>query len=106
MATAHATNCRPGYHSFRKHLKELESVVTDPGGLAVQLYSIGLIDRVAKQRASLPSVTQLERSRDLLQKLEDKIEFSEAAFDEFLSILDHDPTMEDVCKILRASRGN
>ena len=72
----------------------------------MELYSIGLIDRVTKQRASLPSVTQLERSRDLLQTLEDKIEFSEAAFHKFLSILDHNPTMEDVCKRLRASRGN
>ena len=96
----------PGYLSFLKHLKELESAVTDPGGLAVELYSNGLIDRVTRQRASLVSVTQLERSRELLQKLEDKIESEEAAFEKFLSILVRDPTFEDVCTKLRATRGN
>ena len=97
---------RPGYLSFLKHLKELESAVTDPGGLAVELYSNGLIDRVTRQRASLVSVTQLERSRELLQKLEDKIQSEEAAFEKFLSILVQDPTFEDICTKLRATRGN
>ena len=97
--------CRPGYRSFRKHLKELESAVTDPGGLAVQLYCNGLIDQVVRQRASLTSVTQLERSRELLQKLEDKIKSDEGIFDTFLSILAPNPTMEDICTKLRATRG-
>ena len=101
-----STCSRPGYGSFLKHLKELESAVTDPGGLAVELYSNGLIDRVTRQRASLVSVTQLERSRELLQKLEDKIESEEAAFEKFLSILVRNPTFEDVCTKLRATRGN
>ena len=101
-----STRSRPGYLSFLKHLKEMESAVTDPGGLAVQLYSNGLIDRVTRQRASLVSVTQLERSRELLQKLEDKIESQEAVFEKFLSILVRYPTFEDVCTKLRAIRGN
>ena len=101
-----STCSRPGYLSFLKHLKELESAVTDPGGLAVELYSNSLIDRVTRQRASLASVTQLERSRELLQKWEDKIETKEAAFEKFLSILVRDPTFEDVCTKLRATRGN
>ena len=97
--------CRPGHRSLLKHLKELELAVTDPGGLAVQLYSNGLIDQMTRQKASLTSVTQLERSRELLQKLEDKIESDEAIFDGFLSILAGDPTMEDICTKLRATRG-
>ena len=97
---------RPGFLSFLTHLKELESAVTDPGGLAVQLYSIGLIDRVSRQRASLASVTTLERSRELLQKLEDKIEADDAVFDKFLSILKRDPTMEDLWEKLSAERGS
>ena len=60
MATSRS---RPGHHSFRRHLSELELAVTDPGRLAVELYSIGLIDRVARQRASLGSVVSVERSR-------------------------------------------
>ncbi|CAI8029659.1 hypothetical protein GBAR_LOCUS16830 [Geodia barretti] len=99
-----ATCSRPGYLSFLKHLKELESAVTDPGGLAVELYSNGLIDRVTRQRASLVSVTQLERSRELLQKLEDKIESEESVFDLLISILVKHPTMEDICTKLKTTR--
>ena len=79
--------------------------MTDPGGLAIQLYSKGLIDQVALQRASLTSVTRLERSRELLQKLEDKVKSDKAIFYDFLSILTGDPTMEDICTKLRATSG-
>ena len=72
----------------------------------MELYSNGLIDRVTRQRASLASVTQLERSRELLQKLEDKIKSEEAAFEKFLSILVRDPTFEDISTKLRDTRGN
>ena len=101
-----STCSRPGYLSFLKHLKELESAVTDPGGLAVELYSNGLIDKVAKERASLISLAPVERSRELRQKLEDRIEPQEAVFEKFLSILVRDPTFEDLCTKLRATRGN
>ena len=77
---------RPSHHSFRGHLSELELAVTDPGRLAVALYSIGLVDRVARQRASLGSVVSVERSRELLQTLESKIEQDEGNFGKFLSI--------------------
>ena len=96
----------PGYRSFLKHLKELESAVTDPGGLAVQLYSNGLIDKVAKERASIIALAPTERSRELLQKLDDKIKSQEEAFEQFLSILVREPTFEDICTKLRATRGN
>ena len=80
-------------------------MVTDPGGLAVELYSNGLIEKVARERASLATVAPLERSRELLQKLENRIESEGAAFDKFLSILGQDPTMEDICTKLRTSQG-
>ena len=71
----------------------------------MELYSIGLVDRVARQRASLGSVVSVERSRELLQTLESKIEQDEGNFDKFLSILDRNPTMKDVCEKMRATRG-
>ena len=104
MATS-LMRSRPGHHSFRGHLSELESAVTDPGRLAVELYSIGLVDRVARQRASLGSVVSVERSRELLLSLESKIEQDEGNFDKFLSILDRNPTMEDICEKMRVTRG-
>ena len=92
--------------SLRKHVNALERAITDPGGLATSLYQEGLIDRLAWQRAlNTPSLAVPERSRELLQKVEVKIENEEAAFDKFLSILSRDPSMEDICKRLRATKG-
>ena len=71
----------------------------------MELYSIGLVDIVARQRASLGSVVSVERSRELLQTLESKIEQDEGNFDKFLSILDRNPTMEDICEKMRVTKG-
>ena len=83
----------------------LRTAITDPGGLALELYSKGLIDNLTLQRMNIFLLAPLERSRELLQKLEVKIKENEEAFDTFLSILDPDPTMEDICRELRATRG-
>ena len=97
----------PSHRSLLSHLKALETAITDPGGLATSLYQEGLIDRLARQRAdNTPSLAVLERSRELLQKVEVKIKQEEAAFDTFISILSRDPSMEDICRQLKATRGN
>ena len=93
------------HRAFIEHLKTLETEITDPEGLASALYSKALIDRLAWHTASNRSATKLERSRELLQKLEVKIQEDEGAFYTFLSILDPDPTKEDICRDLRATRG-
>ena len=81
------------------------TAITDPRGLAVELYSKGLIDNLTLQRMNISLLAQLERSQELLQKLEVKIAENKKAFDTFLSILDPHPTMEDICRDLRATRG-
>ena len=97
---------RRSLRSFRKHLKALETAITDPGGLATSLYHEGLIDRLAWQRAdNTPSLAVQERTRELLQKMEVKMETNKEAFDIFLSILSKDPSMEDMCGMLKATRG-
>ena len=99
-----AGRCR-SHRSIRTHLKALETAITDPGGLATSLYQEGLIDRLAWQRVDIASAAVPERSRELLQKVMVKIEDEEAAFDKFLSILSEDPSMEDICRRLRTTRG-
>ena len=99
-----AGRCR-SHRSIRTHLKALEKAVTDPGGLATSLYQEGLIDELAWQRAEIASAAVLERSRELLQRVMVKIENDEAAFDKFVSILSEDPSMEDICRRLRTTRG-
>ena len=73
MAVWHRSHC-----SFLRHLKTLETAKTDPGGLATSLFQKDLIDK--------PSTAVLERSRELLQKVEVEIEAA------FLSILGGGPT--------------
>ena len=99
-----ACRCR-AHRSIRTHLKALGTAITDPGGLATSLYQEGLVDNLAWQRAGIASAAVLERSRELLQKVMVKIENKEAAFDKFLSILSEYPSMEDVCRKLRTTRG-
>ena len=93
------------HSAFVQHMAPLRIAITDPGGLALELYSEGLIDMLARQKINTPSLPQLERSQELVEKLEVKIAENEEAFDTFLSILDRDPTMEDICRDLRATRG-
>ena len=45
---------------------------------------------LARQKINTPSLPQLERSQELVEKLEVKIAENEEAFDTFLSILDRD----------------
>ena len=99
-----AGRCR-SHRSIRTHLKALETAITDPGGLATSLYQEGLIDNLAWQRAGIASAAVPERSRELLQKVMVKIENDEVAFDKFLSILSEDPSMKDMCRRLRTTRG-
>ena len=106
MATPGSSN--PGHEAFLVHLDTLRTAVTDPGGLATALYSRGLIDRLAYQRANLTTLTTLttlERSQELLSALDGKIAASEAAFDTFLSLISGNPVMEDMCAVLSESRG-
>ena len=103
VSTQHSSN---DYRAFVQHMAPLRTAITDPGGLALELYSEGLIDMLARQKINTPSLPQLERSQELVEKLEVKIAENEKAFDTFLSILDRDPTMEDICRELRATRGN
>ena len=103
MATAWS---RAHHRSFRTHFKALETAITDPGGVATSLWAEGLIDKLACEKAtSICSFTVSERSRELLLKVEGKIREEEEAFNKFLAILDRDPTKEDICRKLRATRG-
>ena len=102
VSTQHSSN---DYRAFVQHMAPLRTAITDPGGLALELYSEGLIDMLARQKINTPSLPQLERSQELVEQLEVKISENEEAFDTFLSILDRDPTMEDICRDLRATRG-
>ena len=94
-----------GYEAFLVHLGSLLTAITDPGGLATDLYSQGLISRLSYQRAHLLSLAPLERSQDLVSALDSKLSSDESAFDKFLTVLGKDAVMEDICTMLWESRG-
>ena len=77
----------------------------DPGGIATALYSLGLIDRLNYQKATLTNLAPLERSQDLLSVVDARIASDEGAFDTFLFILSQDPVMEEICRLLWQTRG-
>ena len=93
------------HRAFLKHSKALESATTDPGHLATQLRAESLIDQLAQERAQLLTLAPLERSRELLHRLEGKIQADEGVFDKFLSIMERDPTMEEICGKLKDTKG-
>ena len=94
-----------GYRAFLTHLDALRTAITDPGHLATQLYSEGLITQLAHQRASLATLAPLERSNELLTTLDGRLATDEGAFDKFLSVLSSDPVMEEMYRKLRETRG-
>ena len=87
------------------HLDALKTAITDPGHLATQLYSAGLITQLAHQNSNLDTVAPLKRSGQLLTTLDGKLATDEGAFDKFLSVLSSDPVMEEMYRKLRETRG-
>ena len=103
MATSSSRS--PSYEAFLTHLDTLRTAITDPGGLATGLYERGLIDRRNYQRANLTTLSQLERSQELLHALDSRLECDVGAFDTFLAVISRDPAMEEICKLLWECRG-
>ena len=103
MASAHHKGA--GYRAFFTNLDALRTAITDPGYLATQLYSAGLINQLAHQRAGLATLAPLERSNELLTALDGRLATDEGAFDKFLLLLSSDPVMEDMYRKLRDSKG-
>ena len=102
MATSQQS---PGYRAFIAHLDSLRTAITDPGHLAIQLYSAGLITQLAHQNANLDTVAPLNRSGQLLTALDGRLATDEGAFDKFLSVLSSDPVMEEMYRKLRDTKG-
>ena len=94
-----------GYRAFLTHLDALRTAITEPGHLATQLYSAGLISQLAHQNANLDTVAPLNRSGQLLTTLDGRLATDEGAFDKFLSVLSSDPVMEDMYRKLRDTKG-
>ena len=81
--------------TFRRCFSVLADGITDPGWLAVQLYSRELIGRDIRTEAQKPAVEERAKSVKLLSAVEDQIVTSPATkFREFLDVLQNEPSLQ------------
>ena len=81
--------------AFRECFSVLADGITDPGRLAVQLYSRELIGTDIRTEAQKPAIAERVKIERLLPAVEDQIVASPATtFREFLDVLQNEPSLQ------------
>ena len=94
------TECR----AFRKCFSVLAEGITDPGQLAIQLYSGDLIGRDIRREAQKPAIAEGVKIEMLLSAVEDQIATSPATkFREFLDVLQGEPSLQHLATKLESA---
>ena len=89
------------YQAFRTCFAVLCNGVSDPGWLAIQLYSRDMISRHLRQEAELQTLSASTRAHKILSAVEDQIITSPTSkFRDFLDILHSEPSLEHLAKKL------
>ena len=97
MSNRDPAECR----AFRKCFSVLADGISDPGWLALQLYSRELIGREARTEAQKSAVEERVKIEKLLSAVEDQILTSPATkFREFLDVLQSEPSLHHLATIL------
>ena len=85
----------PECQAFQKHFAVLSDGISDPGWLAVPLYSRDMISKNMRQEAELEIIAAPTRIRKLLSAVEDQILTSpKPKFADLLYILHSEPSLE------------
>ena len=89
----------PEYQAFKKCFAVLSDGISEPGWLALQLYSRDMISRdMRREIETLPAPTQ---TRKLLSAVEDQIITSPTSkFKDFLNVLHNEPSLEHLARKL------
>ena len=83
------------YRAFRKCFSVLADGITDPGRLAVQLFSKELIGRHLRKETQKQAIEKRDKIVMLLSAVEDQIEANPATkFREFLDVLHNEPSLQ------------
>ena len=83
------------YRAFRKCFSALVDGITDPGWLAIQLYSKELIGPDKRTEAQKSAIAEREKIVNILSAVEDQIVASPATkFREFLDVLQNEPSLK------------
>ena len=90
--------------AFRKCFSVLADGITDPGRLAIQLYSRDLIGKDPRTEAQKPAIAERIKVEMLLSAVEDQIATSPATkFREFLDVLQNEPSLQHLATRLESA---
>ena len=92
----------PEYRTFREHYDRLVIAVLDPLPLAARLFARSIIDFTLLQRVNVPALPPFQNTSTLLTAVLGKIQTDPSAFDEFLSALKEDPTMQSLVESMQS----
>ena len=98
-----AEKSSPEYHSFRQNYELLKSLQHGINSISDKAFAAGLISRDLRIKCSNESVTETERTRCLLNAIEDKILWVPTTLLEFVHILNDCTSFEYIGKQLLVS---
>ena len=93
------------YETFRKHSAGLRTVIQDPGDLAWELFSKGVVTSTVVEFTNNMLHDRGERTSQLLMAVGSQIEVDPTMFDVFLSTLDTRSSMSDIYKRMKDTYG-
>ena len=89
------------YRAFQKCFSALVDGITDPGWLAIQLYSRELVEPDLRTEAQKQHIVPQVKIVNLLSAVEDQIVASPATkFREFLDVLQNEPSLQHLATML------
>ena len=92
------------YRAFRKCFSLLADGITDPGRLAIQLYSKELIKPELRTEAQNPAIAERVKIEKLLSAVENQIVVSPVTkFWEFLDVLQKEPSLQYLTEKLEST---
>ena len=94
MATNSQPQETPEYRTFREHYDRLVHAIQDPLPLATRLFSQGIITYEVKDRVNILALSKLEKTDKLLSAIEGQIRYDPNMFQNFLSALNKDSSMQ------------
>ena len=98
-------NFNPAYEAFREHSADLHTIIRDPGVLAGELYSKGIITVGEHGAACYQYHDRSTRTSNLLLAVGSQIAVNPGAFDVFLAVLAKEPSMSDLCRRIKDAYG-
>ena len=102
MATNSQPQETPEYQLFREHYARLYHAIQGPLSLTTQLFTRGIIDSSLLQRVNTLGFTTFQNTTALLTAVLGKIQTDPRMFDEFLSALNEDPSMQSLVETMQS----